>query len=81
MSDEAMIPADQRAHLDRQVEALGGAEIDDEGSPAWRAEVIAAIDRRRAAHGNAPLAPWWATKGEPELHERARALGLLRRVR
>ena len=55
-----------------------------EGQTVPLGQVIAIIgeaDRRRAAVGDEPLEPWWASKTEPELHARARALGLLRRDR
>lgn len=73
--------SDERRRHDRMVAALVAEENDDEGSPGWRAAMIEGIDRRRAAAGAPPLEPWWALKGERELHDRARAVGLLRPLR
>lgn len=67
------VTAEDRARFARQVSALQPAESDDEGTPGWRAQRIEEIDAYRAAHGIPPL------KTEPELHRRARDLGLLRR--
>lgn len=81
-SDQApRVSAKDRAAFERQAAALATEENDDEGTPEWRAEVRRNIDDRRAALGNEPLADWWETKTEQELHEHARALGLLRPVR
>lgn len=77
----AIVTPSERGRFNRQVAALADGEIDDEGSPQWRAAMIEALDRRRAVAGVPPLEPWWAGKGERELHERARALGLLRPLR
>ena len=49
----------------------------DEESAAWEAAVVESENRRRTLQAEPPLEEWWATKTEPELHERARALGLL----
>lgn len=59
------------------------AEFEELGqaTPAHRASVIAEADRWRAEHGRPPLVEWWEEKTEHLLHERARALGLLRRLR
>ncbi len=61
-----------------QVAALREAESGDEGTPEWRTMMVDRANRRRAARGIPPLREWWETKTEPELHHRARALGLLR---
>jgi hypothetical protein len=66
-----VIDEHERGAFERQVAALAAHEIDDEGPESVRAEVIAAADRWRAAHGIEPL------QTEGELHRRARALGLL----
>lgn len=70
-----------RAAFDRQVAALEAFENDDEGAPEWRANVRRGIDARRTEQGIEPLAEWWESKPELELHRRARALGLLRPIR
>ncbi|CAN5485882.1 hypothetical protein BH20ACT2_BH20ACT2_14860 [soil metagenome] len=74
MKDEAPVrrvsDAD-RAALTRQVTALEQFENEDEGTPEWRAAVIEQADRERQDRGVPPL------KTEPELHRRARDLGLL----
>ena len=57
----------------RQVRGLAEAEVDSEGSAEWRAGRIEEADKHRAQDGTPPL------KTEPELHRRARDLGLLRR--
>lgn len=62
--------------MTRQAAALDRAANDDE-DPRWAQAVTSEADRRRALEGRPPLQPWWSTKTEPELHERARALGLL----
>jgi nucleotidyltransferase AbiEii toxin of type IV toxin-antitoxin system len=62
-----------KAALARQVRALQAAERDDEGTASWRQRRIEEADAERSDHGMAPL------KTEPELHRRARDLGLLRR--
>jgi hypothetical protein len=62
-----------KAAFDRQVRALETARRDDEGTPEGRQRRIEEADADRAAHGIPPL------KTEPELHRRARDLGLLRR--
>lgn len=64
---------DDSASFARQVGALADAEVDSEGTPEWRAHSIEEADADRARHGIPPL------KTEPELHRRARDLGLLRR--
>ncbi len=63
--------------MERQRRALASAESDDEGSAEWREAVVASVDRHRVEAGRPPLAEWWTTKTEPQLHRRARALGLL----
>ena len=60
---------------------LGEMENDDEGTPEWRESVEKAADRWRADHGIPPLKEWWEDHAEIYFYERARALGLLRRVR
>ena len=67
---------DRRA-FERQRAALTAATHDDEGDPDWERAVVEWADRQRAADGTEPLAEWWSSKTEPELHRRARALGLL----
>jgi hypothetical protein len=67
-----------RSIFARQQAVLSAAESDDERTDD---DLIAAADVARSATGVGSLAPWWSTKTEPELHHRARALGLLRRVR
>lgn len=62
--------ADDWAAMRRQAAALRSVEHDDEGDPVWRTAVIAEADAWRTEHGYPPL------KTEPELHRRARALGL-----
>jgi hypothetical protein len=81
VSSPSTLTPEQRRRFARQTVALAAEETDDEGSAEWRAEMIGAIDRRRSTAGIPPLAPWWSGKGEPKLHERARALGLLRPLR
>lgn len=66
--------------MERQRAALARVEHDDEGGPAWEEATVAAADEVRAVGRRPPLEPWWATKTERELHERARALGLLGRA-
>jgi hypothetical protein len=56
-------------------------ENDDDGTPEWRESVEEAANRWRAQHGIAPLKQWWEEETEWEFYERARALGLLDRVR
>lgn len=56
----------------RQREALREFENDDEGTPEWRALMIEQADADRRRRGIPTL------KTEPELHRRARDLGLLR---
>jgi hypothetical protein len=70
-----VVSAEDRRKWDRQVAALIEMDNDDEGSLEWRAAAIEAINRRRISNGRAEL----ATEGE--LHRRARALGLLGRLR
>ncbi|MDE3087182.1 MAG: hypothetical protein KGJ77_10510 [Acidobacteriota bacterium] len=62
-----------RAAWARQARALADAEQDDEGGPEERRRSIEEADADRATRGIPPL------KTEPELHRRARDLGLLRR--
>lgn len=70
---------DRRA-MGRQAAALDRAVNDDEDA-TWLDAAIDDADRHRAAEGRPPLEPWWSAKTETELHERARALGLLARAR
>ncbi len=77
MTEVPRLTAEHRRRWALQVAALAEAETDDEGSPEWQAKMVERADRRRAAHGTPPLVEWWETKTEPELHRRARALGLL----
>lgn len=67
--------AEDRRRWDRQVAALRTVENDDEGSLAWRADMIDSVNERRRRHGRDEM----ATEGE--MHRRARALGLLVDVR
>jgi hypothetical protein len=53
----------------------------DGGTPEQRASEVAEADRWRVGHGWPPLREWWEEKTEHLLHERASALGLLRRLR
>ncbi len=66
------VSAQDRRRWERQVAALSEADHDDEGSLEWRAQVHAWADERRVELGLDDL------DTEPELHRRARALGLLR---
>jgi hypothetical protein len=75
VSNDRLSPSDRRA-FERHVRALSDAGNDDE-STAWEASVVEAENRRRALNDEPLLEEWWTTKTEPELHERARALGLL----
>ena len=59
--------------LARHAAALREIETDDEGTAEWRARRIEEADADRTRHRIPPL------KTEPELHRRARDLGLLRR--
>lgn len=68
------VSAKDRASFERQAAALATEENDDEGTPEWRAEAIERANADRARHGVEEL------DTEPELHRRARDLGLLRRV-
>jgi hypothetical protein len=63
-----------RSAMARQAAAWAGGDTADEGTPEWRAEAIRRIDADRARQGIEEL------DTEPELHRRARDLGLLRRV-
>ena len=72
---------EDRKRFARQVDALAGAETDDEGTPGWRRRVVQRLNELRARSGTPPLQEWWEGKGEIELYERARALGLQQRVR
>jgi hypothetical protein len=60
--------------MERQRRALAELENDDEGSDAWRDDLVAWADAERRRIGIEPL------KTETELYRRARALGLLRPV-
>lgn len=81
MADDACAPrvseAD-RAAFERQVAALEQFENDDEGTPEWRALMERHINEDRTRRGIPPLKDFAEAKTEPELHARARALGLLR---
>jgi hypothetical protein len=61
-----------RASIARQAETLADAEADSEGTAEWRGRRIEEADADRALHEVSAL------KTEPELHRRARDLGLLR---
>lgn len=81
MADRPRVSRTDRAALARQASALAAEEHDDEGSPEWQAMMRQSENRRRAEEGLPPLKEWWEEKPEPELHRRARALGLLARDR
>jgi len=66
------VSAEHRRRFDLQVAALREEENDDEGTPEWRAMVIDRMNEARRRRGIPPL------ETEPELHRRARDLGLLR---
>ena len=68
--------ADRRA-FERQRAALAAESNDDEGDATWETAVVDWANRERSAQGTPPLQEWWESKTEPELHQRARALGLL----
>jgi hypothetical protein len=61
--------------------ALAEFEVLDRGTEDERRRALTEAGRWRAAQGLAPLGEWWQEKTEHVLHERARALGLLRPVR
>lgn len=65
-----------RATMDRQARALAELELDrdDDGDDDWRRALVTWADSERRRLGIEPL------KTETELHRRARALGLLRRL-
>ena len=67
-----VVSSEDRRRWERQVAALREADNDDEGSLEWRADVHEWADARRREAGLDDL------DTEPELHRRARALGLLR---
>jgi hypothetical protein len=69
-----MVSEHDRAAMRRQAVALDDAPAAGEGSLAWRSELIAWIDDERRRAGQPDL------DTEPELHRRAVALGLVRRV-
>ena len=69
-----VVSAQDRGRWERQVDALQEADNDDEGSLDWRAAVHEWANLRRQAMGLDDL------DTEPELHRRARALGLLRPI-
>ncbi|MCC5953939.1 MAG: hypothetical protein JJU45_17730 [Acidimicrobiia bacterium] len=80
MSDPRSTPlvsAADRAAMRRQVAALAEAEESDELTGADLEQAISGIDERRLAAGRPPLDTRWFDRPEAELHERARALGLL----
>ena len=66
-----MVTDRERWAFERQVAALRSAETDDEGSLAFRYELIEWANAERARRGIEPL------QTEGEIHRRARALGLL----
>jgi hypothetical protein len=68
---------DNRRAFNRQREALRPETNDDKGGIDREATVADWANRRRVADGTPPLREWWESKTEPELHRRARALGLL----
>lgn len=78
---EPRVTDEDKARWALQVEGLKSEENDDEGTPEWRAMMVEQANRHRAARGIPPLKEWWEDKGELQIHERARALGLLRPVR
>lgn len=69
-----MVSEHDRAAMQRQAAALDAAPHDDEGSLDWRADLFAWIDGERRESGRDDL------DTEPELHRRAVALGLVRRL-
>lgn len=75
------VSAADRLRWQRQVSGLRELENDDEGTPEWRMSVETAADRWRANHEIPPLKGWWEDHPETEFYKRARALGLLSRVR
>lgn len=75
------VSAEDRHRWQRQVAGLRRMENYDEGTPEWREAVEGAANQWRVDHGIPPLKEWWEDETEPEFYERARALGLLRRVR
>jgi hypothetical protein len=75
------VSAEDRRRWEQQVAGLREMENDDEGTPEWRKAVEEASNGWRAEHGIPPLKEWWEDKTEPDFYERARTLGLLRRVR
>jgi hypothetical protein len=68
--------ADRRA-FERQRAALTAENNNDEGDAAWESTVLDWANRKRGELSTPPLLEWWESKTEPELHRRARALGLL----
>lgn len=74
------VSGEDRRRWERQVAHLREIENDDEGTPEWQQSVHDAANRWRARHGISPLREWWEDESEIEFYERARALGLLRRV-
>ena len=75
------VSAEDRQRWQRQVSGLREEENDDEGTPEWRESVEEAANRWRVEHGIPCLKEWWEDRTESEFYERARALGLLDRVR
>lgn len=75
------VSAEDRHRWQLQVSGLREMENDDEGTPEWRNSVEQQANRWRADHGVPPLKHWWEDHTEPKFYERARALGLLGRVR
>lgn len=76
-----LVSDDDREVMRRWARDLPQIESFDNGTPEWRNDMTAWINSLRAASGIPPLKEWWENKTEPELHERAKSLGLLRRVR
>ena len=70
-----------KAIMARTAAALAEFENDDEGTPEWRAAVIANLNARRALRGIPPLKEWWEDLPEMEVHRLAKSRGLLSRVR
>jgi hypothetical protein len=66
-----MVSDEERRAFERQAAALDAAESDDEGTLAFRHELIEWANAERARRGIEPL------QTEGEIHWRARALGLL----
>ncbi|MBI2709988.1 MAG: hypothetical protein HYX34_09870 [Actinobacteria bacterium] len=76
----AVSPED-RARWERQVAGLRTMETDDEGTPEWQAAMVRAENARPARVGAPALKEWWEEPPEAQLHQRAKALGMLDRPR